>query len=622
MPQRPQGLRPTRMPGAILKLAFLAGIFFPTVALAEPRHGLSAFGDLKYSPDFAHFDYVNPDAPKGGEISTLRTIANNSFDSFNPFVLKGDPAQGLDIHVFDSLMVRAYDEPDAVYGLVAETADVADDGMSVIFRLRSEAKFSDGSSVTAEDIVFSFKVLKADGDPEFRVSLRDVQSATAMDTLTVRYDFTGGNARDLPMTVAQLPVLSKAFYQKHDFKKADLTEPLASGPYRIGNYIQGTFITYVRRDDYWGRDLPVNVGRHNFDRIKYVYFKDRSTGMLAFKGSDYDLREEFTSKFWATEYEFPAVHNGWVQRDLLPDATPSGTQGYFLNTRRAKFADIRVRQAIDLAFDYEWTNKNIFYGAYTRTDSFFENSDMQATGLPTADELTLLEPYRDKLPPEVFVEPYSPPETDGSGRLRRSIRKAGKLLDDAGWKTGSGGIRRNAAGEPFTLEILMFSRSFDRVNGPYVENLKRLGIDARMRLVDSAQFQRRVEDFDYDITTSRFALRPTPGAEMRNYWTSSSAGIKGSRNLSGIADPVADALTEKVIGAKSREDLVTAARALDRVLRAGNYWVSHWYLPSHRMAWYDKFSRPDTKPPYDRAILDTWWYDEAKATALATARGK
>jgi microcin C transport system substrate-binding protein len=599
-----------------------AAVFAPALALAEPRHGLSAFGELKYPTDFTHFSYVNPGAPKGGEISTLRTVANNSFDSFNAFVLKGDPAQGLDRHLFDTLMVRAYDEPDAVYGLVAETADVAADGLSVVFRLRPEARFSDGTPVTADDVAYSFEALKADGDPSFRVSLRDVVSATALDTHTVKYEFTGENARDLPITVALLPVLSRAFYQTQEFKKADLTEPMASGPYKIGKYRQGSFITYVRRDDYWAKDLPVNRGRHNFGRIKYLYFTDRNAGMLAFKGADYDLREEFTSKTWATEYTFPAVTKGWVKIDLLPDATPSGTQGYFINTRREKFADIRIRQAIDLAFDYEWINRNIFYGAYARTDSFFENSDMQATGLPSAGELAVLEPFRDRLPPEVFAEPYVPPVTDGSGRLRKSIRKAGKLLDAAGWKTAADGIRQNVAGDRLTLEILMFSRSFDRVNGPYVENLKLLGIEAKMRLVDSAQFQRRVEDFDFDVTTSRFGLRPTPGAEMRNYWTTSSADIKGSRNLAGINNPVIDALTEKVIGAGSRADLVDAARALDRVLRAGNYWVSHWYLPSHRIAWYDKFSRPDTKPPYDRAILDTWWFDAAKATALASARSK
>lgn len=592
----------------------MAGICATTAAPAAERHGLSAFGDLKYGPDFEHFDYVNPEAPKGGSLSMIGTAALTTFDSLNGYILKGDAAQGLR-YLFDSLMVRAQDEPDAVYGLVARTAEVDDDGRGVTFRLRPEARFADGSALTAEDVAHSFALIKEKGHPALALPLRDVASATAIDRHTVRYEFTGDQTRDLPRLVATLPILSKAYYTAHDFAQTSLDPPLGSGPYVVDKLKQGTFISYRRRDDYWAKDLPVNRGRYNFDELRYEYFRDRTTGFEAFKSGAFDLREEFTSKTWATEYTFPAVLDGRVVRDTLPDGSPSGAQGYFINTRRAKFADPRVREALGLAFDFEWTNKNLFYGLYKRTGSFFENSALKAEGPPSAEEIALLEPYRDQLPPGVFGEPYSPPVSDGSGQDRRLLRRASRLLSQAGWSVQDG-VRKNAAGETLTVEILMYAPSFERVNAPFVKNLKLLGIPATMRIVDPAQYERRRESFDFDITVSRYVMPNTPGVELRNYWSSSAADVAGSQNLSGVKNPVIDALIERVIGARSRAEMVTAARALDRVYRAGHYWVPHWYKASHTIAYWNKFSRPAVKPTYDRGIIETWWYDAERAARL------
>ncbi len=388
-------------------------------------------------------------------------------------ILKGDAAQGIEL-VFDTLMVRANDEPDAVYGLVAETADVADDGMSVTFKLRPEAKFADGSPVTADDVVFSFDILKQKGHPRITVTIRDVSKAEALDSSTVRYTFQGQLVRDLPLTVAGLPIFSKAFYATREFDQTTLEPPLGSGPYKIGGHKAGTYVSYVRRDDYWAKDLPVNRGLYNFDEVRYEYYRDRGLELENLLSGNFDFREEFTSKDWATGYDKPVVKSGKVVLQTLPDERPSGAQGFFINMRREKFKDIRVRQALDLAFDFEWSNRNLFFGLYKRTASFFENSDMKAAGPPSPEELALLEPYRDKLPPEVFGEPYSSPVTDGSGNNRDQLRKAAALLAEAGWKQTPEGLK-NAAGEKFTIEILLFEESFERIIGPYIKNLRLIG---------------------------------------------------------------------------------------------------------------------------------------------------
>lgn len=594
--------------------ALLAGAFATPLA-AEPRHGLSIFGELKYPADFKHFDYVNPDAPKGGRVSQIGTAGLTTFDSFNAYILKGDAAQGMNL-VFDSLMVRAEDEPDAVYSLVAETADVADDKMSVTFKLRPEAKFADGSPLTADDVVFSFETLKAKGHPAFAFPLRDVSAAQAIDPHTVRYTFTGSLVRDLPITVATLPILSKAYYTTHDFEKTSLEAPLGSGPYKVGPFKAGTYVSYLRRDDYWGRDLPVNRGQNNFDEVRYEYYRDRTLELENLLAGNFDLREEFTSKDWATGYDKQPVKDGRVLLQTLPDERPSGAQGFFINTRRDKFKDVRVREALGLAFDFEWSNKNLFFGLYTRTASYFENSDMKAEGPPSPEELALLEPFREKLPPAVLSSPVSPPVTDGSGNNRKELRQAVKLLTDAGWTQTPEGWK-NAKGEPLTVEILIDSPSFERIVGPYLKNLKAIGIDASMRRVDAAQYERRMKDFDFDLTTQRYALRLTPGVELKTFWGSQAAATNGSFNLAGIADPVVDALIDKIVSAQSRSELVTATRAADRVLRAGHYWVPQWYKGAHNLVFWNKFGWPDVKPKYARGAAETWWYDEAKAKALS-----
>ena len=584
------------------------------VAADEARHGLSAFGELKYGPDFQHFDYVNPNAPKGGRLAHIGPAATITFDSFNPFILRGDAAQGLDL-LFDSLMVRAMDEPDAVYGLVAKTAKLAPDRRSVTFQMRPEAKFSDGSPLTAEDVVFTFETLKTKGHPHYRILLRDVVRAEALGPHEVRFVFQGENLRDLPLTVATLPILSKAYYATREFDQTTLEPPLGSGPYRISDFKQGSYTTFKRREDYWAKDLPVNRGRYNFDEIRYEYFRDRTAALESLKAGAYDLREEFTAKDWATSYDIPQVKDGRIVLLTLPDESPSGAQGFFLNNRRAKFSDRRVRKALDYAFDFEWTNANLFYSLYTRTASYFENSEMKATGKPSPEELALLEPYRDQLPPEVFDEPYVPPVSDGSGSDRRLLRTAAKLLEEAGWEL-KGNQRVNKNGEVLSIEFLVYEPTFERVIAPYIKNLKSLGIDAYIRRVDPAQFERRVKAFDFDIITQRFSMRLTPGAELLNFFGSEAADTEGSFNRAGIKNPVVDALAQKALEAQSREELVTAIRALDRVLRAGHYWIPQWYKASHHIAYWNKFGRPETKPKYDRGIVDTWWYDAEKASKL------
>lgn len=600
---------------AALASAMAALAFTLTAATASSQsHGLSAFGTLKYAPDFTHFDYVNPGAPKGGRLAMIGTAGLPTFDSLNAFILKGDNAQGLE-YVYDSLMVRADDEPDAVYGLVAQSAELADDRLSVIFKLRPEAKFADGTKVTAEDVVFSFEALKEKGHPLYRFGLNDVTKAEALDPLTVRYQFEGDRLRDLPLFVATLPVLPKAFYDKHPFDETWLVRPLGSGPYEVADFNAGTFITYKRRDDYWAEDLPVNRGRFNFEELRYEYYRDRTAELQNLLNGTFDLREEFTSVDWATAYNVPAVKHGRILRLTLPNAEPSGAQGFMINTRREKFKDKRVRKALDYAFDFEWSNKNLFYELYLRTASYFENSDMKATGKPSPEELALLEPFRDQLDPAVFEDVYSPPVSSGSGQDRKLLREADRLLTEAGW-TLKNGKRIDASGRQLDVEFLIFSPSFERIINPYIENLRRLGIDGKIRLVDSAQYERRTKSFDFDITTRRYVLRLTPGVEMKNYWGSATRDVDGSLNLPGIADPAIDALIDKALTAGSRAELITATRAIDRVLRAGHYWVPHWYKASHNVATWNKFSWPATKPKYDRGIIETWWYDEEKAAKL------
>ena len=600
---------------AVMALGLILGLA-PAHTKAEPSHGLSIFGELKYKADFKHFDYVNPDAPKGGRLSTIGTGALTTFDSFNGFILKGDVAQGLSA-TFDTLMERAADEPDSLYGLVARSADLAADRLSITFQLRPEARFSDGSPLTADDVAFTFDALKTKGHPQYRLLLRDVTKAEALDPTTVRYTFQGEQTRDLPQLVAGLPILSKAFYATRNFEETTLEPVVGSGPYKVGDFVQGRYVTYKRRADYWAKDLPVNKGRFNFDEVRYEYFKDRTAGLEGFKAGVYDVREEFTARDWVTGYDFPAVKEKRVILLTLPDDNPSGTQGLFINTRRAKFADPRVRKALDFAFDYEWLNNNIFSNLYKRTHSFFENSEMKAVGPPSAEEQALLEPFKAQLPPSVFGEPYVPPVSDGSGKDRKLLREADALLLEAGFVVKDG-RRVNAKGEALDIEFLIVDPSSERFLGPYVENLKRIGVNATMRRIDPAQYERRAKEFDYDIIGTRFTMRLTPGVELKGYFGSENANVSGSINRAGVSSPAVDAMISHIVQAKSRAEATAAARALDRVLRANHYWISNWYKASHNIAYWDKYDRPAIKPRFDRGIIDTWWFDPAKAAKLKT----
>ncbi len=610
--------RPTRR-GVLTGAAGAAALraFGPLPALAaapagagQELHGLSIFGDLHYAAGFAHFDYVNPQAPKGGELSLVPSSwAYNqnpqTFNTMNTLVLKGDAPVGLTI-IFDSLMVRAFDEPDAIYGLLASHVTISEDGNAYRFALRPEARWHDGTPLTAEDVAFSLATLKEKGHPSISQTIAPMKEATALDDATVEVRFDGSQTRDLPLFVAQLPVVSKRYYAEHDFEASTMTPPLGSGPYKVGPVQAGRSIDYVRVEDYWGRDLPVNVGRHNFGTLRYEFYRDRDVAFEAFKAGQYTFREEFTSRVWATGYDFPAMLDGRVKKDTIPDGTLSGAQGWFINTRRPQFADRRVREALIYAFDFEWTNRALFYDLYKRTRSYFENSPMVAEGKPSPAQLALLEPHRDELPAEVFGEPFTPPVSDGSGRDRRLLRHAQKLLQEAGWNVEDG-VLKNGDGEVFRLEFLDSGQSFARVIEPYIRNLEILGIEANLRIVDASQYQSRINDFDFDLVSRRYSMSPTPGADIKQFWGSEFANLPGSTNLAGIADPVIDALTEKVIRAETREEQVTAARALDRVLRAGRYWVPHWYKSDHTIAYWDRYERPAQKPRYERGVTDLWW---------------
>jgi microcin C transport system substrate-binding protein len=583
------------------------------------RHGISGFGDLKYPPDFPHFSYVNPNAPKGGVFSQIgpNRQFNQSFQTFNSlnsFILKGDAAQGMEL-TFAALMVRSGDEADAMYGLAASSVRISDDELTYRFTLRSQAKFHDGTPLTAHDVVWSLTTLKEKGHPIITQQLRDFTGAEAADDRTVIVRFAEKRGRDVPLFVAALPIFSRTYYSKKPFDESTLDIPLGSGAYKVGRFQVGHFIEFERVTDWWGADLPVSRGQSNFDTLRFEYYRDREVGFEGFTAKNYLFREEFTSRTWATRYDFPAFKEGRVKRDVLPDDTPSGAQGWFINTRRDKFKDRRVREALIDAFDFEWTNKNIMYGSYERTHSVFQNSLMMAKGKPDAAELALLEPFRGKLPDEVFGEPYVPPVTDGSGQDRQWLRRGAQLLNDAGY-TLNKGKRVLPSGKPITIEFLIDEPTFQPHHLPYIKNLSVLGIDATLRVVDPVQYRARVDGFDFDITVERFSFSATPGDSLRTFFSSQAAATKGTQNLAGIADPAVDTLVDIIIAAKTRAELTAACKALDRVIRAGRYWIPHWYKASHWIAYWDVFGHPASKPRYFRGIPETWWYDRDKAAKL------
>jgi microcin C transport system substrate-binding protein len=589
----------------------------------EEAHGLSAFGDLKYPADFQHFDYVNSAAPKGGLFSLIPSgrAYNQSFftfNSLNAYVLKGEGAQGMDL-TFVSLMARAADEPDAMYGLAAKSVRISPDKLTYRFTLRPEARFHDGSKLTAQDAAFSLTALKEKGHPLIVVQLRDMVRAEAMDDATLVVTFAPNRARDVPLYVAGLPVFSKTYYSTRPFEDSTLEAPLGSGPYKVGRFEVNRYIEFERVKNWWAVDLPVNRGSYNFDVVRYEFYRDRDVAFEGFTAKNYLYREEFTARIWATRYDFPAIKDGRVRRELVPDETPSGGQGWFINTRRDKFKDPRVREALTYAFDFEWTNKTVMYGAYARTRSPFQNSDMVASGLPSPEELKLLEPFRGQVPDEVFGEPFVPPVSDGSGQDRSLLRKAQQLLQEAGLPVKDG-KRLLPNGEILSVEFLLDEPTFQPHHATFIKNLALLGIEANMRLIDAVQYRARVEDFDFDITTERLSLSATPGDSLRPYFSSQAAATKGSYNLAGIANPAVDALVEKAIGAQSRADLTTACRALDRVFRAGRYWIPQWYAGKHRLAYWDVFSHPAALPRYTVGERTIWWHDAGKTAKLDQAK--
>ncbi|MGE5505981.1 MAG: extracellular solute-binding protein [Actinomycetota bacterium] len=585
-------------------------------AWAAPQHGIAMHGAPKYPAGFDHFDYVVPDAPKGGEI---RLAALNTFDNLNPFIVKGVEAAGAGLP-FETLMVPAADEPFSMYGLLAETVDVPPDRSAVTFTLRREARWHDGKPVTPEDVIFSLETLKTKGEPNYRFYYAAVAKAEKVGERGVKFTFKPGDNRELPLIIGEMPVLPRHYWQGKAFEETTLVPPLGSGPYRIASFEPGRYVVYERVKDYWGAGLPVRKGQYNFDRIRYDYYRDSTVALEALKAGEYDFREENEAKKWATAYDdWPALANGLARKDRLDNSVPAGMQAFAYNIRRPLFTDAKVRQALAYAFDFEWSNKNLFYGQYKRCNSYFSNSDLAAAGLPDGRELAVLTPLKDQLPAEVFTTEYKAPATDGSGDVRPNLRIAMKLLEQAGWTVDKGKLVKD--GRPFSFEILLVSPAFERVVLPFVRNLARLGIEVSVRTVDASQYQNRVRAFDFDMIVMSWGESLSPGNEQAMYWTSEAADHQGSRNVVGIKNPAVDVLVDKVIAATTREDLVARTRALDRALLWNHYVIPQWYLGADRLAYWDKFGRPPVVPMRGFQLF-SWWIDPKKDAALAAARGR
>ena len=601
----------------VLYLFSLIGAAFPAAAGdTTVSHALVLHGAPKYDEGFTHFDYTNPNAPKGG---LVRLHEIGTFDTLNPFTLKGVAAAGIG-NTFDTLTVKSDDEPFSVYGLVAESIEVPTDHSWVKFRLRPEAQFHDGSPLLAEDVIFSFEILRTKGRPGYRSYYANVTKAEALDPHTVKFIFGNEVNRELPLILGELPILSKRYWQHRDFEKTTLEAPLGSGPYEVAAVVAGRSITYRRVKDYWAKDLPVKSGQDNFDTIRYDYYRDATVALEAFKAGEYDFREENMAKNWAEGYAGPALAAGLIIKQEIPHEQPTGMQAFIFNTRRSIFSDPRVREALSYAYDFEWANKHLFYNAYQRTASFFSNSELAARGLPDAAELTILEPYRKQIPERVFTEPYRPPETDGSGNIRANLRKTMKLLQAAGWKVTGGQLIHGSTGARFHFELLLVSPNFERVALPFKRNLERLGIDMSVRTVDDAQYLKRLDNFDFEMIVSTLAQSLSPGNEQRDFWSSTMVNVPGSRNFAGIKDLVVDQLVELVIAAPDRTSLVERTRALDRVLLWGHYVIPHWHVRQFRVAYWDKFDRPRVAPKYALGF-ETWWVDPKKDAALARRKG-
>ncbi len=589
-------------------LLFIA--FMPLHAIAaglDHAGGAALHGEPKYKPGFTHLDYADPNAVKGGTL-TLSVIGG--FDSTNNYILIGEQAAGLAL-VYETLMAPTADEPNSSYGLIAETISFPDDRSSVTFTLRKEARFNDGTPVTADDVIWSFETLKTKGHPFYRSYYGDVAKVEKLDANTVKFTFKTSGNQELPIIMGQLPVLPKHDWDKRDFAKTTMDKVLGSGPYAIESIDPGRSISYVRVKDWWGAKLPYNVGQYNFDHIRYDYYRDATVAQEALLAGKFDLKLENFAKAWATAYDSDAVKKGLIKKEEIKNGNPSGMQAFAYNIRRPLFQDARVREALAYAFDFEWSDKNFAYNLYTRTRSYFDNSDLAAVGTPSPEELKVLEPYRAQLPERVFTTEYQPPKTDGTGNTRDNMRKAMELLTAAGWKL-KGTDLLDANGKPFSFEILVDSPMFERWIQPFIRNLERLGIHAHIRVVDTAQYQNRLNDFDFDMIIQVFGQSNSPGNEQRDFWASDRADIKGSKNIIGIKNPVVDALIEKLIHAEGRDELVTLTRALDRVLQWNFYVIPQWHIATYRIAYWDIFGRPAVNPAYGLPVESTWWIDDAK----------
>ncbi|RFA30484.1 hypothetical protein CAI21_05375 [Alkalilimnicola ehrlichii] len=585
------------------------------------QHAITLHGEPKYPADFEHFDYVNPDAPKGGQV---RLHGRGTFDSLHGYILRGTTPNGVPFTsevapTVDSLMVSSADEPFSMYGLVAETIKVADDHLSVTFTLREEARFHDGEPIKPSDVVFSLNILKTEGHPIYQKYYADIDRVEQTGEREVTFYFRSDDNPELPLIIGQLPVLPEHYWAERDFSRTTLEPPLGSGPYRITRVEPGRSVTYERVRDYWAKDLPVNRGRYNFDTVRYDFYRDDNIALQAFIAGEYDFRQEYSAGNWANGYNTPARRAGNIVLDEIEHTIPQGVQAFFFNTRRAKFSDPRVREALNLAFDYEWANRALFHDSYTRAKSFFSNSELAARELPSEAELELLEPYRDQLPEEVFTQVYEPPVHGDRRQRRENLLKALALLEEAGWEVRDGRLTNVATGQRMQIEFLLVQSTMERVALPFIRNLERLGIEATVRTVDITQYLNRVNTFDFDITSMRFPQSMSPGNEQRSYWGSAAAETEGSRNVAGISHPVVDDLIEALIRSPDREALIARTRALDRVLLWQHYIIPHWYSSTFRIAYWNKFGRPEQSPDYSLGF-NTWWVDAGKAAHLRGER--
>jgi len=595
-----------------LILILILNIALESKAETNISHAIAMHGEPKYSFNFKHLDYVNPNAPKGGKVIFSTT---GSYDSFNPFILKGNSAIGITNYLYETLTTSSSDEAFTEYGLIAETIEWPDDRTWVSFTIRQEAIWHDGKKITPSDVIWTFNTLMEKGHPFYKYYYDDVKEVVQEGKNKVRFNFKGNTNLELPLIVGQLPVLPKHYWEDKNFQETSMEVPIGSGPYKIKDFDPGRSITYELNNNYWAKNIPIKKGTENFKLIRYEYYKDRAIEREAFKAGDIDFFSENTSKDWATSYDIPAVEKGLIKKELIEHQNPQGMQGFVFNTRKEFFKDNLVREALSYAFDFEWTNKNLFYNAYKRTNSFFENSELASSKLPLGKELEYLNSYIDILPQKIFTKIYNPPKTDGSGFMRNELQKATLLLKNSGWHLVDGNLINKKTDKKFEFEILLVSSAFERIVLPFKDNLEKLGITVNVRTIDTAQYQSRLDNFDFDMIVSTFSQSLSPGNEQRNFWGSDAAITSGSRNFAGIKDTVVDLFIEKIISSKSREDLIQVTRALDRILLWGHYVIPQWHISAYRTLYWDIFDQPAIRPKYSLGT-NTWWVNLQKIQSI------